>query len=241
MLFRALIGDATLFASQAFVRTFIPLAKRGASPYAICNMKYLKQLPLLLVLIVILSLIPQVRSILARPLIVSNDHAAGDACYVLAGGNAIWERLGAASDLYNMHRVPKILLMRSNGIGPYNFTKGTSWSGTQWEVQYLIARGVPKEKIELLNEIDGGLGTWNEAINVAGHLTPDIKKIVVVTSAPHTRRSVLAFRRALPKSVKVVPFAATALKLVLNLMPLSCLNTPSCLSTPSFFIGEICG
>jgi uncharacterized SAM-binding protein YcdF (DUF218 family) len=159
---------------------------------------------------VVLPSIPGVRSFLAAPLIVSNERASGDACYVLAAGNALWERLAAASDLYHEKRVPKIILMRNNEMGPYNFPARESWSGTQWAVEYLGWRGVPKEKIQIIAEVKGIFGTLSEAKNIAQNLPPDIKKLVLVTSAPHTRRSLLAFRHELPIGVEVIPFAATS-------------------------------
>jgi hypothetical protein len=116
-----------------------------------------------------------VRSILARPLVISDDSCSWYACYVLAAGNAIWERLAAASDLYQMHHVPEIVLMRSDRTGPYNFIERASWNATQWEVQYLISRSVPVEKIVLLDEVKGRFGTLNEARNVANWVRPDIK------------------------------------------------------------------
>ncbi len=154
--------------------------------------------------------IPKIRTWLAAPLIVSNEGAAGDACYVLAAGNAIWERLAAASDLYHMKRVPKIILMKNENRGAYNFTAQASWTPTQWELAYLASRGVPRDNIVLVEEAKGLFGTFAEAGNIARVLPPDVRRLVLVTSPPHMRRSLLAFRRMLPKNVTVIPFSATS-------------------------------
>ena len=154
--------------------------------------------------------VPQVRFLLARPLVVSSDSASGDACYVLGAGNAIWERLAAASDLYHMKRVPKIILMRDDATGPYSFTAHASWTATEWAVEYLAWRGVPRDRILLIDHAEGFFGTLSEARNMARKF--DGKSLVVVTSAPHTRRSLIAFKRVLPKDIGIIPYSATTIE-----------------------------
>ena len=100
--------------------------------------------------------------------------------------------------------------MQDNERGPYSFTARASWNRTQWSVEYLVWRGVPRNKVLILQELKGRWGTLLEAKNVGRTLTPDIKKLVLVTSAPHTQRSLLAFRRTLPPEIQIVPYAATS-------------------------------
>jgi uncharacterized SAM-binding protein YcdF (DUF218 family) len=159
---------------------------------------------------IVLSSSVTVRSWLAAPLIVHDSEARGDACYVLAGGNSIWERLAAGADLIHLRRVPKLHIMRNDATFPYNFKAQTSWTGTQWAIDFLVGRGVPRDRVVLLEQPDGFFGTLKEARNVAKSLPRDIKRLVVVSSPAHMRRSVLAFRRSLPSDVAVVPYAATA-------------------------------
>jgi hypothetical protein len=45
------------------------------------------------------SSIPKVRAILAAPIVVTDESADGEACYVLAAGNALWKRLSTASGI----------------------------------------------------------------------------------------------------------------------------------------------
>jgi uncharacterized SAM-binding protein YcdF (DUF218 family) len=156
--------------------------------------------------------IRKVRAILAAPLVVTDESAHGDACYVLASGNAIWERLAAASDLYLMRRVSKIFIMRNGEPSSYNFDLQTNWSQTQWAVSYLAWQGIPKERVIILDEVKGPLGTLCEAKNLARTLPLEVKRLVLVTSAPHTRRSLFTFRKLLPASVTVIPYAATPLE-----------------------------
>lgn len=162
-----------------------------------------------LLFFVILSSIPKVRMIMSAPLVTHSDDARGDICYVLAGGGAIWERLDAAADLVQMGRVPQITLMEDNTRGQYCFKANTIWTKKQWMTDYLARRGISPEKISWIPQTVGTFGTLNEAKTVAKNLQKNVKALVVVSSAPHMRRSVLAFRSTLPSNVSVVPYAAT--------------------------------
>lgn len=167
---------------------------------------------LLWLLFVGIPSIPEVRAMLAAPLVVTDAGVRGDACYVLASGNALQERLAAAADLFHLKRIPKILLMRDNAVSSYSFTAHASWTATQWAVEYLAWLGVPRDKVILVEGTAGFWGTLREARNIARVLPRDVKKLVLVTSAPHTRRSLLAFKRVLPAGVTVVAFAATPIE-----------------------------
>jgi uncharacterized SAM-binding protein YcdF (DUF218 family) len=156
-----------------------------------------------------LTSILAVRGVLVSPLVVSDPGARGDACYVLADGDAFEERLAAASDLYHMHRIPRIVFQRSDEAGAYNFVARASWTPTQWAVDFLTHRGVPADRIVLIAPAQGALGTLAEARNVANSLTPDVRTLVLVSSAPHMRRSLLAFRRTLPANISLAPYAAS--------------------------------
>lgn len=158
---------------------------------------------------VLLPSIPQIRNLLALPLVVTDPNAKGEACYVLAGGSSILERLDAAADLIQMGRVNRILLMQDTMRGQYSFKTNSSWTRAQWMLDYLAWRGIPKERIIWFPQTEGTFGTLTEARTVAGHFPKNVKTLLIVSSAPHMRRSVLAFRRSLPADVKVIPYAAT--------------------------------
>lgn len=158
---------------------------------------------------VVIPSFPILRNILATPLVVHEKDAHGKACYVLAGGGALWERLDAAADLVQMGRVGKILLMRDDNRGQFSFKSNRSWTRTEWAVDYLAWRGIPGDRVALIPKADDLFGTLKESRAVAKNLPNDVKTLVVVSSAPHMRRTMLAFRRSLPEGVQVVPFAAT--------------------------------
>jgi len=153
---------------------------------------------------------PAFRSVLAQPLYIHQPDARGDAAYVMAGGYAFWERLHAASDLYHMQRVPKIYLLIEEIGARYDFVAGQAETQTQRAVRYLQWLGVPESAIGFIT-VDGkpSFGSLSEAKAFAKLDLPELKRLVVVTSAPHTRRSKLCFERNLPDVVQVQSFAAS--------------------------------
>ncbi|WP_136526867.1 YdcF family protein [Geomonas ferrireducens] len=161
---------------------------------------------------VVIPSFTEVRTLLAAPLFITETAASGDACYVLAGGETIWERLNAAADLVHLGRVPSIYLMDNPARDQYNVREGRSWSRGRWYVDYLGWRGVPAERIRVIPAAEGFFGTRTEAANLASHLDAGVRQVVIVSSAPHMRRALMAFRNALPATVAVVPFAATELR-----------------------------
>jgi uncharacterized SAM-binding protein YcdF (DUF218 family) len=157
--------------------------------------------------------LPPVRRMLSAPLVVSNASASGDAAYVLADGNALWERLAAAADLYLTNRVPLVILMRDDRASAFSFKAHASWTVTEWSRDFLQWRGVPVERILFFDlRKDSRLGTLNEARSLAQALPAGVRRLVLVTSPAHTRRSVLAFTRAFHSRVAIVPYAATAVE-----------------------------
>ena len=172
-------------------------------------LKCLVAVTIIVISFVILPSFPQVRRILSLPLVLHDVKARGDACYVLAGGGSVWERVDAAADLVQTGRVSRILLMQDNMRGRHSLKDKISWSRTQWMADYLAWRGIPAGTISWIPQAEGTFGTLTEARAVAENLPKDVKTLVVVSSAPHMRRSVLAFRKSLPVDVLVVPYAAT--------------------------------
>jgi vancomycin permeability regulator SanA len=154
--------------------------------------------------------VTSVRHLLSAPLIVHDHEANGDGAYVMQGGLASEERLRAAADLFHMGRVPRIYLLRDDHHSYYSKTEDRSMTRTEWMVAYLAWLGVPAERVTLIDD-DGHrwFGSLHEADRARAALPPDVKRLVVVTSPVHTRRSGLAFRRRLgPAGVSIVTFAA---------------------------------
>lgn len=161
-------------------------------------------------LMVALPSIKEVRAWILLPLYVHDEEAAGDLAYVMADGSAYWERLRAASDLYHMHRVPMIYLLDQPTPAGYNFVSKRSESVTERAIAYLETFGVPKDAIRTVAAQENALmGSLSEAEAVQRLLPKNIGQIVVVTSAPHTRRSQMCFQRSLSANVQVKMYSAT--------------------------------
>jgi uncharacterized SAM-binding protein YcdF (DUF218 family) len=166
----------------------------------------------LIVGLVVLSSSIEVRALLLRPLAVHDPQARGDACYVLSGGTAMHERLDAAADLFQMGRVSRIYLQRDDARSAFNFRDRRSWTRAQWNADYLAWRGVPLGVLYWVEREQGHFGTWNEARALDKSLPGAVRTLVLVSSAPHMRRSLLAFRRSLRHGVSLVPYAATGIR-----------------------------
>lgn len=151
----------------------------------------------------------QIRGLVVYPLFVHDPDAAGEAAYVMADGPASYERLVAASDLYHMDRVPRIILLNETQSSGYNFVEHRSESRVERCANFLMLRGVPRDQISWIDADDSTtMGSLREARGFAKQAS-ELQRIVVVTSAPHTRRSRLAFRRSLRPEVQVDVYSAS--------------------------------
>jgi len=162
------------------------------------------------IVFVVLPTLPAVRIFLASPLVVEDRDPRGDAGYILAGNNAFRERLGAAAYIYNEGRISRIIFMRDDAPSSYNFVAKARWTRTEWALDFLTHRGVPREKIQLIDQVTGMFGTLQEARNLKKALPSDLKRLVLVSSATHMRRCVLAFRRVLPPDIAIVSCPASS-------------------------------
>ena len=164
----------------------------------------------LLIAITVLVVLPSfkpIRGILTIPLYISDDSARGEAAYVMADGHAYWGRLNGAADLYHMRRVKKILIPHEETVSLFNFVKQRNDQLFERAIDYLVWKGVPEENIETVPvDPSSRLSSLGEARQVAKH-KPDLKSIVIVTSAPHTRRSLLCFQRSVPEDWQVSVYA----------------------------------
>lgn len=155
----------------------------------------------------LLSSFKPIRAMLAIPLYVSNPSASGEAAYVMADGHAYWGRLSAAADLYHMQKVEKILISREETISHYNFVKKRNDVLYERAIDYLTWKGIPTDSIETVPvNHTGRLGSLTEARQLV-KFRPNLRSIVIVTSAPHTRRSLLCFQRSVPDHWEVTIYS----------------------------------
>ncbi|MDG2222003.1 MAG: ElyC/SanA/YdcF family protein [Rubripirellula sp.] len=149
-----------------------------------------------------------VRAIVALPLIVHDEAAEGDVAYVMADGPASWERLRAASDLYHWDRIKRIVVLNEQQGAGYNFILHRTAPRVERVTDYLKLYGVPSEAISTIDPAGlSKFGSLNEARSFAAQET-NVESLVIVTSPPHTRRSLLSFRRSLPQNVRITSYSA---------------------------------
>ncbi|MDB4644850.1 YdcF family protein [Rubripirellula sp.] len=143
------------------------------------------------------------RAWVSYPLHVSNMTSNCEIAYVMSDGHAYWNRLSAASDLFHMGKTQTIAIQENPTTSRYDFVRMRSPTVTQRSIRYLEHLGVPEDRIVTVSGTETpALGSWSEAQAFASEF-PNATNVVVVTSSPHTSRSLLCFKRAMPTSCQV--------------------------------------
>lgn len=128
-------------------------------------------------------------------LIVEKPVDQPDAIVVLGGGASYVERTKFAAELFAAGRSKRILLTNDGLQGGWD--KAEQRNPYFWELarRSLIANGVPESAVTMLPETVES--TRDEAVLIsakAGEL--GLRRVLIVTSPHHTRRSLAAFDRA---------------------------------------------
>lgn len=149
-----------------------------------------------------------VRGWVMAPLYVHDEQASGEVAYVMADGPATWERLRAVADLYHMDRIEQVALLNEQRSAGYNFVRHNNDTRLQREIDFLDMLGVPADVIRAIDaDPDDWLSSRSEAAGLYREM-PDLERLVVVTSPPHTRRSLLCFKRLFSTRTEVTVYAA---------------------------------
>ena len=153
----------------------------------------------------------EVRAWLIAPLYRHDESASGEAAYVMADGSAYWERLRAASDLYHLGRVKRIYIRNEKDRTVFDFVENKLPTLAERAIAYLQWLGVPAEAVITVPVLDSALmSSLGEAQSFFDEIPQDTLAVVVVTSAPHTRRSLLCFQRSKPAGCSVSVYAASS-------------------------------
>ena len=173
-------------------------------------LRWITRLALIFGTLVILPSLKPVRGWLAAPLYVCDEDPTAEVAYVMSDGHAYWERLHGASDLFHMRKINRILIRHENMYSHYNFVKKKNDILYERAIDYLVWKGVPPDAIDTIpvNQ-DSLLSSLGEAQQIA-NVIPDLRSVTVVTSAPHTRRSLLCFERSLPGHVQVKVYSPSS-------------------------------
>lgn len=136
---------------------------------------------------------PLMAALAARMLIVKSDLASPDAIVVLSGSATYVERAEWAAQLYREGRAPLVILTNDGII--------TGWDGQRNPYFYELAakrlqqQGVPADRIQVAPGL--ALGTYEESLLIRDYATShNLKRLLVVTSAYHSRRALWSMRHA---------------------------------------------
>ncbi len=132
--------------------------------------------------------------LLASFLIVEKPLEKADAIFVLGGSTTYIERNRKAAELYKQGVAPKILLTDDGLQGSWNSIEQRNPYYVELGRRELISQGVPENVIETLPAIVNG--TKDEAeLFVKTARENDLKSVLLVTSAYHTRRALRTFEK----------------------------------------------
>jgi uncharacterized SAM-binding protein YcdF (DUF218 family) len=131
----------------------------------------------------------------ANILIVKSELAPADAIVVLSGSSTYRERADWAARLYREGRAPVVILTDDKLISGWNGAEDRNPYFYELAAKELQKGGVPKERIRALSE--PALGTYYESLNVREFATTHhFQRLLIVTSAYHSRRALWSMRRA---------------------------------------------
>ena len=154
-----------------------------------------RRLVLLIALLGALVLWPILAWVAAEVLIVKAELASADAIVVMSGSSTYLERADWAARLYREGRAPVIILTNDSLISGWDKKEERNPYFYELAARELQKRGVPESKIQVVSEI--ALGTYEESLGIRDYATAhQLKRLLVVTSAYHTRRTLWSLRRA---------------------------------------------
>ena len=149
-------------------------------------------------LIVVLCLVvlwPMLTWSSAQLLIVKSEIVSADAIVVLSGSSTYLERADWAAKLYREGRAPVIVLTNDSLISGWDRVEERNPFFYELAARELRKRGVPESKIQVVSNI--ALGTYEESLGLRDYATAhNLKRLLVVTSAYHSRRALWSMRRA---------------------------------------------
>lgn len=139
---------------------------------------------------------------LARMLIVQKPLEKADVILVLGGSSVYVERTHEAARLFKQGVAPKILLTDDGEKSGWSQIKETNPPFVELAREELIANGIPENAIEILTpEV---AGTMMEASVVLNKAKADkLDKILIVTSAYHTRRALWIFEKTFAENTRI--------------------------------------
>lgn len=126
-------------------------------------------------------------------LVLSSSMPQADAIVLMAGSRQVREP--AASRLYKEGVAPKVLLTNDGVRADFSPKHGRNLYLAEWAKEDLVEKGVPEDAVVLLRYTASG--TIHDALNTREYVRahPEIRRLLVVTSDYHTRRTLWTFQR----------------------------------------------
>ncbi|HEY0462290.1 MAG TPA: YdcF family protein [Pyrinomonadaceae bacterium] len=146
---------------------------------------------------------------LAKNLIIEKPLEKADAIVVLAGAHTYVERTQKAAELFRTGAAPKIYLTDDGEQAGWSSAEQRNPLFVELARNSLIANGVAAENIEILEPQVSG--TIYEARRLSEKVkSADLKSILIVTSAYHTRRALSTFERVFAENNQPVELGIAA-------------------------------
>jgi uncharacterized SAM-binding protein YcdF (DUF218 family) len=102
-----------------------------------------------------------------------------------------------AQRLVDLHRAPVVILTDDKLTSGWNGAEERNPFFYELAARELQNRGVPKERIQVISE--AARGTYDESLNVCEYArSHQFTKLLIVTSAYHSRRALWSMRHACP-------------------------------------------
>jgi uncharacterized SAM-binding protein YcdF (DUF218 family) len=131
----------------------------------------------------------------AHLLIVKSEISSADAIVVMSGSSTHLERADWAAKLYREGRAPVVILTDDRLIAGWDRKEERNPYFYELAARELVKRGVPQSKIQVVPDI--ALGTYEESLGVRDYASAhQLKRLLIVTSAYHTRRTLWSLRHA---------------------------------------------
>jgi uncharacterized SAM-binding protein YcdF (DUF218 family) len=135
----------------------------------------------------------------AQLLIVRAELPSADAIVVLSGSSTYRERTAWAAKLYREGRAPIVILTNDSLISGWDRVEERNPYFYELAAKELQQGGVPAEKIQIVSDI--ALGTYEESLGLRDYATAHkLSRLLIVTSAYHSRRALWSLRRASERS-----------------------------------------
>ena len=149
-----------------------------------------------IVFLIVLGVWILIAPMLANHLVIEKPLAEADVIFVMSGAATYLERTQKAAELYKNGAAPRILLTNDGMRSGWSQPEQRNLKFVELARKSLIEQGVAPEAIEILPET--AEGTIYEAQILRRKLEEtNWKRILIVTSAYHTRRALWTFERVL--------------------------------------------